>query len=223
MIKIFTGYDARESVGWHAFAQSLIETSKNYVLMPPLSGFQGDGTNAFAIARFTVPELCDWGSSPAIFVDGCDMLLRAPIQELAALYEMRYAVQVVKHNYKTKHPRKYIGTEMEAANADYERKNWSSVVIFNPSHMAHFKAREVICEAIRVGNGKFLHRFGWLKDEEIGSLPLEWNWLADEYGASTTAKLLHWTAGQPGFYHYKDAPHSHEWRQAVRNAQRGLD
>ena len=28
---------------------------------------------------------------------------------------------------------------------------------------------------------KYLHRFSWLKDEEIGSLPLQWNWLAGWY------------------------------------------
>jgi hypothetical protein len=36
------------------------------------------------------------------------------------------AVAVVKHDYKTKHRRKYIGTPLEADNADYPRKNWSS-------------------------------------------------------------------------------------------------
>jgi hypothetical protein len=32
--------------------------------------------------------------------------------------------------------------------------------------------------------GSYLHRFTWLLDDErIGELPIEWNWLPDEFGA----------------------------------------
>jgi hypothetical protein len=64
-------------------------------------------------------------------------------------------------------------------------------VIWNCGHMAHFKARE----ELRGKDGAYLHRFGWLKDNEIGDLPPSWNWLCDELGPNPHAKLLHWTAG----------------------------
>jgi hypothetical protein len=217
-IRLFTGYDARESIGWHTFLQSVAELCGPEVAVTSLSAPQRDGSNAFTYARFKIPLLMDYDGF-AIFVDGSDMLLRADIAELWALRDDTKAVQVVKHDYQTRHARKYIGTEMETANDDYPRKNWSSVIIWNCGHVAHFDNRT----AIEYGDGKYLHRFGWLKDEEIGELPVEWNWLADEYGHNPEAKLLHWTAGHPGFYHYKNAPHSGEWETSVRNVMKGLD
>ena len=215
MIRIFTGRDKRELDGWHAFVESLVETSTNYRLMPPLSGKQGDGSNAFTYERFTVPELCNW-AGPAIFVDASDMILRADIAELAGLFDKTKAVQVVKHDYRTRFTRKYIGTPMEAANPDYVRKNWSSVILWNCGHEAHWEARNRIRTAIDAGDGKFLHRFGWLTDEQIGSLPVDWNWLCDEFGERKSAKLLHWTAGMPGFKHYANAPMSNYWHATAK-------
>lgn len=215
IIRLYTGYDTREADGWHAFVQSLVETSSDYRLMPPLSGKQADGTNSFTYARFAVPELCNWGGK-ALFVDASDMVLKADIAELVNLFDDSVAVQVVRHSYKTKHPRKYVGTDMEADNLDYERKNWSSVILWNCGHVAHYNARNEIRSAIRRGDGKFLHRFSWLKDNQIGDLPIEWNWLCDEYGENENAKLLHWTAGMPGFKHYASAPMSNEWHRVAK-------
>lgn len=215
MLKLFTGFDAREAEGWLVFVRSLVLHSPIPVQVIPLTGLQHDGTNTFTYERFKIPELCDW-QGMAIWADGSDMLLRADIHELAKLYDPSKAVQVVKHDYRTKHPRKYVGTAMEAPNADYERKNWSSLVIFNAGHIAHFEAMDAIRKAVEEGDGKFLHRFGWLKDEEIGELPPTWNWLADEYGENLEAKLLHWTAGYPGFNHYRDAPMAPFWHATAR-------
>lgn len=121
-------------------------------------------------------------------MDGADMLCRADISELWELRDPGYAVQVVKHDYKTRFPTKYAGTTMESPNVDYPRKNWSSVIIWNCSHPLHIEMGEQ-----RVS----LHRFLWLPDASIGSLPPEWNHLADEYGYKAEAKILHWTAGIP--------------------------
>ena len=215
MIRLFTGYDKREAPGFYAFIQSLIDTSDGYRLMPPLTGKQEDGTTSFTYARFLVPELCNFGGF-AIFVDACDMLLRAPIQDLWALRDQTKAVQVVKHDYVSTQDRKFIGTEMEAANPSYPRKNWSSVVIFNAGHMSNFKARNKIRNAVEAGDGKFLHRFGWLEDKEIGGLPVDWNWLCDEFGERKSAKLLHWTLGAPFFKHYANAPMSNHWHATAK-------
>lgn len=215
-MRLFAGYDAREAVGWHVFQQSLIETSHD-VAVTPLTGRQQDGTNAFTYARFRIPEMCDWGGW-ALFVDGSDMLLRANIKELMRLKDARFAVQVVKHSYSTRHSRKYIGTDLEADNRDYERKNWSSVILINCSHYSHFKARE----KLRGSDGRYLHRFGWLKDEEIGELPSEWNHLVGEYAPNPKAKLVHYTLGVPAFDYYSDCEHADEWRGAMTRALRGM-
>jgi hypothetical protein len=218
-VRLFTGFDPREAVGFHAFVQSLLETSPG-VGVTPISG-PTDGSNAFTLARFRIPEICNW-SGFALFVDGADMLLKDDITHLWDLRDKDFAVQVVKHSYETKNPRKYIGTEMESENSSYPRKNWSSAMLLNCGHMSHFKNRNAIREALATSDGAFLHRFSWLDDEEIGDLPVEWNWLADEYGENPEAKLLHWTAGIPGFFHYHHAPHAEEWRAAARNVTRGL-
>ena len=215
MLRLFTGYDPREAKGWHTFIQSLIDTSTNYRIMPPLSGKQGDGSTKFTYARFEILELCNW-SGPAIFLDAVDMLLRADISELAALYDKDYAVQVVRHDYKTKHPRKFVGTAMEADNPDYPGKNMSSVILWNCGHPAHWKARNRIRRAMEEGDGKFLHRFGWLEDKHIGALPDTWNWLPQEFGTNEHAKLIHYTAGAPFMAHYKDSPMSNHWHDSAR-------
>ena len=36
-------------------------------------------------------------------------------------------------------------------------------------------------ELVNTQTGKYLHRFGWLKDEEIGKINHEWNWLVGWY------------------------------------------
>ena len=219
MIRLFCGYDEREAAGFHAFVQSVIETASEPVSIIPLTGQQRDGTNAFTYVRFLVPYLCDF-EGYAIFADGADMLMRDDIAKLWRLRVVTMPVQVVKHDYQTKHKRKYVGTEMEASNNDYPRKNWSSVIVYDCGHEAN---RVLTPEYVAKHDGAHLHRFGWLTDEQIGELPKDWNWLADEYGENQNAKLIHWTAGIPGFYQYRHAPHSDEWRLAVRNAQRGID
>lgn len=212
---LFCGHDPREAIGFHVFIDSVMEHSPKAFICP-MGQEQGDGTNAFTYSRFLVPILLGF-KGWAVFADGADMMLRADLRELLELRDERFAVQVVKHDYQTKHPRKYVGTEMEATNGMYPRKNWSSLILWNCAHPAHWAARKHLTGQ----DGKFLHRFQWLKDEEIGSLPIEWNWLADEYGYNKDAKLLHWTAGVPGFRAYKDSPHAEEWRAGVRKVLRG--
>lgn len=144
------------------------------------------------------------------------MLMKADISELWALRDDYKAVQVVKHDYKTRHPRKYVGTRMEAPNHDYPRKNWSSVMLIN---CQHYHWRDMKPEKIQEMTGPELHRFSWLKDDLVGELPAEWNWIADEFGPNPDAKLIHWTAGTPAFPHYTNAPHAEDfWRQhAITN------
>ncbi len=208
MIRIFTGYDEREAEGWHAFAQSALKnTSIPFSIAPLSDAVARDGSNAFTYSRFMVPQLCEYRGF-AVFVDGADMIAKGDLAELWALRDESKAVQVVQHEYKTKYPRKYLGTDMESANRDYPRKNWSSVIIWNCAH----KQNAILTpEFVAMSSGEFLHRFGWLNDEEIGALPGEWNWLADEYGSKESAKLLHWTVGIPGIWAHRKAPHAQAW------------
>jgi hypothetical protein len=70
--------------------------------------------------------------------------------------------------------------------------------------------------------GAFLHRFTWLDDSEIGSLPKEWNWLTTEYEDNYDAKLLHYTLGTPCFKDYNDADMADVWHACHQRAEQGM-
>ncbi len=220
MINLFVGYDAREAAVFTVFNQSVIQHATVPVAIHPLhgpmlGGFDGqqDGTNAFIFSRYLVPFLQDY-KGWAIFCDG-DMVLRADIKELWELRDDSKAVMVVKHNYKTAEPRKYVDSPIESLNLDYPRKNWSSVMLINCGHPSNkILTEKVVAES----GGRFLHTFSWLNDDEIGELPIEWNHLVGEYEHNPDAKILHWTHGVPGFSYYKFAEGGWEWNAHLLDA-----
>ena len=215
-VRIFVGYDERESIVFHAFNQSILDNTKSTVSITPLHGpmlgdFDGqqDGSNRFVYSRYLVPLLMDF-QGWAIFCDG-DMIALGDIAELWDLKDPTKAVQVVKHSYKTTSKRKYIGTPVENDNVDYPRKNWSSVVIWNCGHPSNLcLTRDYVATA----GPEVLHRFMWLRDSEIGALPKEWNMLVDEVECPDP-KLVHYTLGCPGIEGYEDGKHSQTWHNAL--------
>lgn len=212
IIPIFIGYDPREAIAYHACVNSIIRHSSTPVAIHPvaLNLFRDynethtDGSNHFIYTRFLVPHLMDY-SGWAIFIDG-DMIVRADITELWNLRVSNNDVMVVKHDYKTRMPVKYLG----AKNEDYPRKNWSSVILWN---CGSFPNRRLTPDFVQHATGSELHRFSWLEDDRIGELPPEWNWLPDEYGANESAKLLHYTLGTPCFHEFADTPQATEWHR----------
>lgn len=221
MINVYSGYDAREEAGYHCFTSSLLEHATCPVTVTPLhlrmfrsfyAANNRDGSNAFVYTRFLIPYLQGYTGS-AIFVDGSDMLLKADIAELWALRDLYKPLQVVKHDYKTKWPRKYLGTQMESDNEDYPKKNQSSVMILNCMHMSW---RKLTPESVQKMTGPELHRFSWLAEDEIGELPKEWNWLVQEDGPNPDAKLLHYSIGVPLFPAHANSPHAADYDRQVR-------
>lgn len=222
-IQIYCGYDPREAAGYATFCQSVIERSSVPVAFiplhgPMLQGFDGqkDGTNAFIYSRFLIPYLQHY-TGWAIFADAADMVVLDDIAKLWAMrdqYQFNKALAVVKHDYKTKHGRKYIGTPMEAENLDYPGKNRSSLMLWN---CAHYANRRLTPELVRESPGSFLHRFQWCSDDQVGELPPEWNALAMEQDISL-ASLVHYTLGSPGFSHYKHCDGAEHFHRAYRNA-----
>jgi lipopolysaccharide biosynthesis glycosyltransferase len=208
VIPLFCGFDEREEIGYHVFCSSVLQHATERVSFTPIKDQQLDGSNAFTYARYDVAELCDregW----AIFADACDMLMLGDIAELWSLRDDRYAVQVVRHSYKTRNPIKYIGTGLQSPNVDYPRKNWSSLMLINCSAP----------EWSLVSAGRDAHQFKGFADERIGSLPKEWNCLVDEGQDSKDAKLLHFTAGLPAFPYYTEAPMADKWHEARRRME----
>lgn len=222
IVPIFIGYDAREASAYHVCCQSIIERSSLPVAFIPLalnllreyddSGHK-DGSNAFIYSRFLVPYLSRWGTQfkHAIYLDG-DMLLRDDIAKLWDLRRHDMGVQVVQHDYKTKHAQKYLGSK----NEDYPMKNWSSVMLWNNSFAEN---RKLTPEFVAQASGAFLHRFEWLAMSRIGALPAEFNHLCMEYPENPDAKLYHYTVGTPCFgVQFATQEGGHEWQRTLRNA-----
>lgn len=211
-IPIFVGYDPREAIAYHVCVNSIIRHASQPVSIIPLAlnlfndytETHTDGSNHFIYSRFLVPHLMDYQGF-AIFIDG-DMIVRDDISNLCDLYDPTQAVQVVKHDYQTRRPVKYLG----AKNENYPRKNWSSVILWNCYHNTH---KKLTPEFVQSATGSFLHRFAWIDDAHIGALPPEWNWLPDEYGENPNAKLLHYTLGTPCFEEYANTPQAEDWHQ----------
>jgi lipopolysaccharide biosynthesis glycosyltransferase len=212
MIPVFIGYDPREAIAYHVCTNSIIRHSSHPVSINPLAlnilkdykEQHTDGSNHFIYSRFLVPHLMEY-KGWAIFIDG-DMLLRDDIEKLWALRDESKAVMVVKHNYQTKMTEKYLGSK----NENYPCKNWSSVILWNCGHSAN---RSVTPEFIQSATGATLHRFTWLDANLVGQLPIEWNWLPDEYGSNPGAKLLHYTLGTPSFHEFATTPMGDEWHR----------
>lgn len=221
-INLIVGFDQRESIAYHVFCQSVIDRASMPIQFLPLAEntlnqykeIHIDGGNKFVYSRFLTPYLMNF-SGWAIFADG-DMVCQADISELWSLRDETKAVQVVKHDYKTKAAKKYLGN----ANLDYPKKNWSSLILWNCSHP---KNAILTPEFIQSQPGSYLHRFSWLSDDLVGELDAEWNWLAIEYPENPNAKLIHYTLGTPCFKDYADESMSDLWKKNYLRVIEGFD
>jgi hypothetical protein len=115
---------------------------------------------------------------------------------------------VVKHNYEPREGLKHLNT----VQYKYPRKNWSSAVLWNCAHPANQMVTPTFVNTTEPLN---LHRFTWLKDEDIGELDVRWNWLVGEYeDPPSDVKNVHWTVGGPYFHEYQNADFCQEWFEA---------
>jgi hypothetical protein len=115
----------------------------------------------------------------------------------------------------SKAQKKYLGN----INMDYPKKNWSSLILWNCAHPKH---KILTPDFISNQTGKFLHRFSWLEDEDIGDIPKDWNWLAIEYPENKNAKLIHYTLGTPCFKEYWDCDMSDIWHANQKRVVCGM-
>lgn len=211
MIRVFIGYDPRETVAYHVLAHSIMARASQPVAITPVCLAQLGGvltrardplqSTDFSFSRFLTPYLCDFHGW-AIFMD-CDMLVRADIARLWALRDERYAVQVVKHNHVPKEDTKFLG----AVQTKYQKKNWSSVMLLNNA-----RCQALTPEYVNRASGLELHQFKWLGDDGlIGELPREWNHLVGYDAPRADAALVHYTTGGPYFEQWRNCEYAAEW------------
>ena len=211
MIRVFIGYDDNESVAYHVLAHSILRHATQSVSITPLvkrhmaDFYRRERSSIestdFSFTRFLVPYLSGY-QGWSIFMD-CDMLMTTDVAELFALRDERYSVMCVKHDYVARDDVKFLG----AVQTKYEKKNWSSVMLFNNAACAVLTPEVVAKET-----GLYLHQYKWLSgDDRIGALPTTWNYLVGEMTMPGVPKLIHYTLGGPYFDAYRECEHANLW------------
>lgn len=163
-----------------------------------------NGSTEFTYTRFLAPYLNNY-QGYALFCDS-DFLWTCNINELISfIKDTNYAVMCVKHDY-TNCPTK---TKMDGQVQEYyPRKNWSSLMLFNCSHPS---IKNLNINTINTQTPAWLHRMSWCKDEEIGSLPIEYNYLVGYYTNISNPKGIHYTDGGPWYIDYKNIDFATDW------------
>jgi lipopolysaccharide biosynthesis glycosyltransferase len=213
MKKIFVGYDSREIPAYNACIKSIKNNSKAEINVIELNTSKLKQSNIytrekdplssteFTFSRFLVPYLSNYNEW-ALFCD-CDFIFLEDVEELFSLADDKFAVMCAQHNYEPTNNIKMDGKVQHL----YPRKNWSSLVLWNCSHPSN---KKLTPDIVNTQTGQYLHRFSWLKDDEIGTIPLQWNWLVGWYEEPKdgSPKALHFTEGGPWFDSFKDCEYS---------------
>lgn len=230
-MRVFIGYDEREAKAAEVAAKSLLKVSglraeflcadklADQGLLNRISDHRGaqdydlvsnhSKSTRFAVSRFLTPIICPQGF--ALFVD-CDVVFYRDPREMFWETAAEHAVNVVKHDYVTTTQWKMVNQ----SNANYHRKNWSSVMLFNCDHPAN---RRLTLWDVNNRPGRDLHRFYWLHDAEIGQLHPTWNWLVGEQPKpETVIGIAHFTLGGPWLPAWHGGPHDDLWKAAEASA-----
>jgi hypothetical protein len=210
-LRVFVGYDSREPLAFHVLSHSILRRASRPVSITPLALNQlapwlytrtrsAKESTEFSFTRFLVPYLSGYQGT-AIFMD-CDMLALCDLWDILLHIHWGPAVWVCKHSYTPKQAVKFLGNEQ----TNYQRKNWSSFVVWNNAD-----CRKLTPEYVNSATGLELHRFKWLEDDQIGSLPLEWNHLVGEDNQVSPPRIAHFTGGGPWYDQYADVDFAKEW------------
>lgn len=211
MIRVFIGFDPRETVAWHVLTHSILARASQPVSFIPLALHQLKGlmwreanplqSTEFSFSRFLTPYLSGY-EGWSLFMD-CDMLVRDDIAKLWELRDDRYAVMCVQHDHRPRETTKFLG----ALQTPYVKKNWSSVMLFNNA-----RCRTLTPDYVNTASGLELHQFKWLGDDRlIGALPPAWNHLVGYSEPNPEASNVHYTLGGPYFKEYHDCEHAQAW------------
>lgn len=223
-MKIWIGYDPIDALAYEKCVKSIKEHASVPVYINPLRDWElrkkgiywrpyfvdkngqkwddRDGkpfSTDFSFTRFCVPALENYDEDWVLFCDP-DMLFRADVKELLDLVDDSKSLMCVKHEHHPPEGEKMGGL----IQTQYRRKNWSSLMLFNV-HKCHSLTKFVVNNE----TGAFLHGMCWLPDDQIGSLPEEWNWLDGWSDPKLEPKVIHYTRGTPDMG--VDTAYSKEW------------
>lgn len=223
-LKIFIGWDSREDIAYQVAKHSIETHATVPVEIIPLKQknlkkqkvYWRDAdilaSTEFTFTRFLIPELTEFDGW-ALFID-CDFVFLDDVNDLFAQADDKYAVMCAHHEYTPKEGIKMDGQKQTV----YPRKNWSSMMLINCSHPSNSKLTKELVNNPTI-TGKYLHRFSWLEDSEVGELSHEWNWLVGWYNEPTDGKpkALHYTEGGPWFEEYANCEYAFEYYRVERS------
>lgn len=216
-LRVYIGWDKREPIAYDVAKFSLERRATIPVDVQPIKIddlrarklYWRDqdplASTEFTYTRFLTPALAGF-QGWALFCD-CDFLWLGDIAGLGEFMKVPTAVYCVQHDYTPKETTKMDG----AVQTSYPRKNWSSLMLFNCDHSA---VRSLTPEVVNRETGAYLHRMQWVADEDIGSLPVEWNWLEgwNKKPEKGTPKAVHFTRGGPWFENWQNVDYGDLWR-----------
>ena len=223
MNRVYVGWDSREDIAYQVCEHSILNRSKDIEVFPLKQQELRDkgvytrdvdklASTEFTFTRFLIPFLNNYDGW-AIFCD-CDMVFLVDADEIFKQADDKYAVMCAQHDYTPPE-----GSKMDGQlQLQYPRKNWSSMVLFNCGHPSNKKlTKELVNDPTTTG--KYLHRFSWLQDDEVGELSHEYNWLVGWYKEPKdgTPKVLHYTEGGPWFDNMRNCEYSDVWKKEVIN------
>lgn len=215
--KVWFGWDSREVIAYDVARRSLLRHASVDVDVRAIKldemvakglytrDIDPLASTEFTYSRFLTPYLNDY-EGWALFCD-CDFLFLGDIAELKRFADPAKAVYCVQHDYKPQEGVKMDGKIQTV----YPRKNWSSFMLFN---CAHPSTRRLTPDVVNRETGAYLHRMQWAEDDEIGALPVDWNWLEgwSPLPESGLPRAVHYTSGGPWFDNYQDVAFSDLWR-----------
>lgn len=184
MNKIYVGYDKRQPVAFNVLQHSIYtRASKPVQIMPLVIDWMP--IKKRGLTDFTHTRfLVPYLSNYegwSLFLDA-DMLCLDDISKIFEMADDKYAVMVCKN----------------------ERKfEWPSFMLFNNA-----KCKNLTPEFVEQNN---CLKMDWVKEEEIGSLPLEWNHLVGYDQPRNDPKLIHYTQGIPNMPETINDEHSDKW------------
>jgi len=217
-IPVYVGWDSREDIAYQVCKHSIQRRNPEAVVKPLKQGEMRESglytreldklaSTEFTFTRFFIPHLQNY-EGWAVFCD-CDFVWDIDVNELEQYCDDSKAVVCVQHDYTPKEGTKMDGKQQHL----YPRKNWSSMVLWN---CGHEKNKQLTAERVNQETPAFLHRFSWLDDSEIGSLPHHYNWLVGWYKEPQDGKpkIYHWTEGGPWFVdNYFDCEYNEVWKK----------
>lgn len=214
MFNIFIGHDSNQPQNTEVCEASIrkynkgIQVSRIDINSMKKLGYDrvNDGSTEFTYTRFLTPFLSNY-TGFSLFCDSDFVWLCDPL-ELLGYIDAKNAVSCVKHD---KMPVRSKQKMQGKVNEPYERKWWSSLMLFNCGHQF---CKRLTIPSVNTLSPESLHRLYWA-GTAIGSLPVKYNYLVGYYEDDIVPKALHFTDGTPMYKKYENDPFAEKYLEFI--------